>query len=70
MENAASFGGDATRVAVADESAGANLAANVSVAAREREATMPVHELLVYPIAGNDTMTTSLPPPIRPPAPA
>lgn len=57
--NAASFGGDATRVAVAGESAGANLAANVSLMAREREATPPVHELLVYPIAGNDTTTPS-----------
>lgn len=57
--NAADFGGDPARVAVAGESAGANLAANVAIAAREDGAVMPVHELLVYPIAGNDTTTPS-----------
>lgn len=59
VEHAESFGGDSTRVAVAGESAGANLAANVAIEARDRNATQPLHQLLVYPIAGNDTETPS-----------
>lgn len=59
VENAQEFNGDSTRVAVAGESAGANLAANVSLMAREAQATMPVHQLLVYPVAGNDMTTPS-----------
>lgn len=59
VENAHEFNGDSTRVAVAGESAGGNLAANVSLMARRMQATMPVHQLLVYPIAGNDMNTPS-----------
>jgi acetyl esterase/lipase len=59
VEHAESFGGDSTRIAVAGESAGANLAANVAIEARDRDATLPLHQLLVYPIAGNDTNTPS-----------
>lgn len=59
IENAQTFGGDSTRVAVAGESAGANLAANVALEAKARKATLPVHQLLVYPIAGNDMTTES-----------
>lgn len=49
--HASSFGGDPKRIAVAGESAGGNLAANVSVRARDVGLTMPVHMLLVYPVA-------------------
>jgi acetyl esterase/lipase len=59
VEHAESFGGDGTRIAVAGESAGANLATNVAIEARDRDATQPLHQLLVYPIAGNDTETPS-----------
>jgi len=59
VENIHTMNGDATRIAVAGESAGANLAANVALMAKEREATLPVHQLLVYPIAGSDTETAS-----------
>ena len=59
VEHAESFGGDSTRVAVAGESAGANLAANVAIEARDRKATVPLYQLLVYPIAGNDMDTPS-----------
>lgn len=54
LDNAASFNGDARRVAVAGESAGANLAANVAIAARDKKWTQPRRQLLVYPVADND----------------
>ncbi len=52
--NAKSLGGDPTKVAVAGESAGANLALNVAIKARDEKAQLPTHELLVYPVAGNN----------------
>ena len=59
LENAMSWGGDRQRIAVAGESAGGNLAANVSIAARDQGLTMPVHQLLVYPVASTNTDSTS-----------
>lgn len=59
VENVHTLNGDAKRIAVAGESAGANLAANVALMAKEMKTTMPVHQLLVYPIAGNDMDTPS-----------
>jgi acetyl esterase len=59
LSNASSFGGDPARVAVAGESAGGNLAANVSILARDKGAQMPLHQLLVYPVAQSDMTTTS-----------
>lgn len=50
--NAASFGGDPARVAVGGESAGGNLAAVTALAIRNAGGTMPVHQLLVYPVTG------------------
>jgi acetyl esterase/lipase len=59
IKNAPSFGGDPTRVAVAGESAGGNLAANVAIAARDGSFQQPAHMLLVYPVAGTDMTTAS-----------
>lgn len=59
LANAASLGGDPRRVAVAGESAGGNLAINVSMAARDNGAPMPVAQLLVYPIASTAMDTKS-----------
>lgn len=59
VENIHTLNGDAKRIAVAGESAGANLAANVALMAKEKKTTMPLHQLLVYPIAGNDMNTPS-----------
>ena len=57
MKSAGEVNGDPRRVAVAGESAGGNLAAAVCLMARDRGGPMPVHQLLVYPIAnyGFDT---------------
>lgn len=59
LNNAQSIKGDAKRVAVAGESAGGNLAANVSIMARDKKVALPKHQLLVYPIANNDLNSAS-----------
>ncbi|GAC1423670.1 MAG: hypothetical protein NVS1B13_15520 [Flavisolibacter sp.] len=59
VKNAASIKGDAKRIAVVGESAGGNLAAAVSAMARDKGFQLPIHEVLVYPIAGYDFTTPS-----------
>ncbi len=59
LTNAKDFGGDPTRVALAGESAGGNLAINVAIAARQGNFQKPAHMLLVYPVAGTDMNTPS-----------
>jgi acetyl esterase/lipase len=54
LANAASFGGDSRRVALVGESAGGNMAANVSIRARDERLQAPLHQVLVYPVANND----------------
>lgn len=60
LANAKSFGGDASKVAVAGESAGGNLAVNVAIAAREKKVQMPAHIVSVYPVANNDLNSPSM----------
>ena len=59
VENAGTLNGDSSRMAIAGESAGGNLAANVAIMARDANITEPLHQLLVYPVAGNDMTTPS-----------
>ncbi len=59
LKNMATLKGDAKNVALVGESAGGNLACAVSMMARDKGAAMPVYQVLVYPIAGYDTTTTS-----------
>lgn len=59
LASAASIGGDPARVAVVGESAGGNLATAVALMARDRDVTLPVHQVLVYPILDFDFTTPS-----------
>jgi len=59
VKNAASLKGDPAKIAVVGESAGGNLAANVSITARDKKIMVPVHEVLVYPIAQANMNTES-----------
>ncbi|HEY0194843.1 MAG TPA: alpha/beta hydrolase fold domain-containing protein, partial [Kofleriaceae bacterium] len=56
---AASWGGDPDRIAVAGESAGANLAIDTAIKVRDDKAGPVAHMLLVYPVAGKDMATPS-----------
>ena len=59
VENAGKYNGDTSRIAVMGESAGGNLAANIAVMARDRKLQRPVHQVLVYPVAGTELDTES-----------
>ena len=52
--NAASLGGDASRLAVAGASAGGNLAAAVALRARDEGGPRLVHQSLIYPVVDKD----------------
>ncbi len=59
VKNAGSIKADPKRVAVVGESAGGNLACAVSMMARDKGFQLPMHQILVYPIAGYDFNTAS-----------
>ncbi|WP_265594131.1 alpha/beta hydrolase [Haloferula sp. BvORR071] len=51
LENAGKWSGDASRVAVVGESAGGNMAVALSMMAQDKGMQMPIHQVLVYPVA-------------------
>lgn len=53
-ENADPLGIDHTRLAVAGDSAGGNLAAAVAIRARDGKGPLLRHQLLIYPVTDND----------------
>ena len=57
--NISAYNGIPSKVAVAGESAGGNLATEVAIAARNQELQMPTHELLVYPETTSNLQQTS-----------
>jgi acetyl esterase/lipase len=59
LDNAASLGGDPAKLAVMGESAGGNLAINVSIRARDAGIQTPVHQALIYPVASNNIVSIS-----------
>ncbi len=59
LKNAATIKGDPAKIAVVGESAGGNLACNMSIMARDKSIMMPLCQVLVYPVAANDTTTAS-----------
>lgn len=56
-ENARELGGDPDRIAVGGDSAGGNLAAAVTLAARDRDGPALSHQLLLYPTVNPPTVT-------------
>lgn len=58
-EHAAEFGGDPARLVVAGDSAGGNLAATVSLAARDRGGPAIAAQVLLYPVIDDDFTTES-----------
>ena len=59
VKNAVDLKADPAKIAVVGESAGGNLAANVSITARDKHIMLPVHQVLVYPITQADMNTES-----------
>jgi acetyl esterase len=58
-KNAASFGGDASRLAVMGDSAGGNLAAVCALLARDADAPQLSRQVLLYPVVDHDFDTSS-----------
>ena len=54
IANIGRYDGIASKVAVAGESAGGNLAAEVAIAARDQDLQRPTHQLLIYPVTSSN----------------
>ena len=59
LAHAKELKGDPKKIALVGESAGGNMAAAVSLMAREHKMQMPIYQVLVYPIADNNVETPS-----------
>ena len=59
LKNFAELKGVSTKLAVVGESAGGNLAANMSMMARDKKIQMPLYQVLVYPMSSNDVNSES-----------
>ena len=59
LNNIAGYNGIATKVAVAGESAGGNLATEVAIAARDQGLQAPTAQVLIYPVASSNPNQTS-----------
>lgn len=59
IEEGATLGGDPGKAAVVGEGAGANIAINIALQAHAERIAMPVHQVLIHPIAGNDMASAS-----------
>lgn len=59
LKNAGGMKGNSKMIAVVGESAGGNLACNVSIMARNKGIIIPVRQILVYPVANNDMNSPS-----------
>ena len=59
LANAGQYKGDPKKVAVAGESVGGNMAAEICLEAKKQNMQMPVHQLLVYPVVGYSFETKS-----------
>lgn len=53
LQNAARCNGDPRKVAIVGESAGGNMAASICIMAKKQGVPLPVHQLLIYPIANH-----------------
>jgi acetyl esterase len=59
VDNATSLGADGSRLCIAGDSAGGNLAAAVSLLARDRGGPGIAHQLLIYPVTNHSFDTAS-----------
>ena len=59
MGHADEFNVDRSKIAIAGESAGGNMASSVCMMARDRSGMMPIHQLLIYPVTDYNLNTPS-----------
>ena len=60
IENAKNLGIDSGRIGIGGDSAGGNLASAVALMARDRNACMPLFQLLIYPVTDRRMITESM----------